>query len=229
MKIVSIIPARSGSKSIPKKNIQLLNGLPLLAYSIRYSIQSSMVNKTCVSTDSSDIAALAVEHGATVPFLRPKKFSTDTSQDFEFMRHALDFFEHEGDSYDYYVLLRPTSPLRPSGLIERGISIMEKHPECTSVRSVAVTKEHPYRAWVLNDDGSMSSFVEDIFESYNIPRQSLPTALFQTGDIEVIRRRTLLSGSISGECVFPLVLRHEDMIDIDHWDDLKAANEKLSL
>jgi len=225
MKIVTIIPARSGSKSIPKKNVQLLDGKPLLAYSIEYSLKSKIVGSTIVSTDSEEIANLAASFGADVPFLRPSLLSGDTSVDYEFMRHALDYFETRGENFDIYILLRPTSPLRPSGLIEEAVEILKNNIYATSVRCVANIKEHPYRAWKEKEDGSIIGFVNNQVEPYNIPRQKLPSLFFQTGDIEVIRRDTLISGSVSGDCVFPLVIKHDDMIDIDSQSDFDRAEK----
>lgn len=226
-KVLVVIPARGGSKSLPNKNILPLHGKPLLCYSVMYALASKSVDKVVVSTDSQSIANIAKSCGAEIPFLRPSKYSQDNTRDYPVMKHALDFFDGIGELFDIYVLLRPTSPIRPSGLIERAIKILENNPSASSVRSVAKIKEHPYRAWRLDDDGSMIGFVDGIDESYNIPRQELPDIYFQTGDIEAIRRITLLNGSVSGCNVFPLIIEHEEMVDIDHVTDFKAAEEKL--
>jgi len=225
MKIITIIPARGGSKSLPKKNILSLNGKPLLCYSIDYSLRSQLVTSTVVSTDSQEIADIAKSSGASVPFLRPGKYARDDTRDYPVIRHALDFFEGQGQIFDLYVLLRPTSPLRPSGLIEKALEILEDNVDATSVRSMARIKEHPYRAWKQDDDGSVCGFIETEVEPYNIPRQELPELLFQTGDIEVIRRETIINGSISGEYVYPLIIDHEDMIDIDSQSDFDRAEK----
>jgi len=223
MKTIVIIPARGGSKSLPQKNILLLKGKSLLCYSVDYSLKSVLVASTVVSTDSQEIADIAKNCGASVPFLRPGEFARDDTRDYPVIRHALDFFEGQGQVFDLYILLRPTSPLRPPGLIEKALEIMESNPGATSVRSMARIKEHPYRAWGQRNDGSVSGFVSSEIEPYNIPRQELPELYFQTGDIEVIRRETIIEGSISGECVFPLFIDHEDMIDIDNQSDFIRA------
>jgi CMP-N,N'-diacetyllegionaminic acid synthase len=228
MKLVVIIPARGGSKSLPKKNILLLRGMPLLCHSVDYSLKSKLVSTTIVSTDSQEIADIAKNCGAKVPFIRPSEFAQDDSRDYQVMRHALDFLEAQGNIFDLYILLRPTSPMRPPGLIEKAVEILEKNTSATSVRSMARIKEHPYRAWRQHNDGSVSGFVYNEIEPYNIPRQELPELYFQTGDIEVIRREVIIKGSISGERVFPLVIDHEDMIDIDNQSDFTRA-EKLNV
>jgi len=228
LKVITIIPARGGSKSIPKKNIQLLGPKPLVAYSIEYSLSSSQVSKTVVSTDSSEIADISKSFGADVPFLRPAKYATDESRDYDFMRHALDYFESLGEVYDLYILLRPTSPVRPQGLIQRAIEIFEENLGATSVRSVAIAKEHPYRAWLENSNGTIDGFVSNVSESYNLPRQQLPLVYFQTGDVEAVSRETILEGSISGGSVYPLVIDHSEMIDIDQWEDFSRAMKVIT-
>lgn len=227
MRVVTIIPARGGSKSLPKKNILPLKGKPLLCYSVTYSLQSELVEETIVSTDSQEIVDIALGCGAAVPFIRPAEFAQDNTRDYPVMRHALDFFETQGHIFDVYILLRPTSPIRPAGLIEKVIEILKAHPDATSVRSVAKIKEHPYRSWELNEDGSISGFIKNESESYNIPRQELPELFFQTGDIEAIRRETIIHGSVSGDRVYPIVIEHQEMVDIDHLSDFEKAAEKL--
>lgn len=223
MKIVVIIPARGGSKSLPKKNILLLKGIPLLCHSVAYSLRSKIVSNTIVSTDSKEISEIAKNCGAETPFIRPLQFAQDDSRDFEVVKHALDFLEAQRNYFDLYILLRPTSPMRPKGLIEKAVKILERNPTATSVRSMAKIKEHPYRSWSQNSDGSVSGYISNVKEPFNIPRQQLPELYYQTGDIEVIRRETLLEGSISGENVFPLIIDHSEMIDIDNQSDLTKA------
>ena len=227
MKVIVIIPARSGSKSLPNKNILPLKGKPLLCYSISYGLESDIVDKVIVSTDSEEFAEIAKTYGADIPFIRPAELAMDNTRDYPFMRHALDYFDSIGEIYDVYILLRPTSPLRPEGLIEKSISILKENPTATSVRAVTQTKEHPYRVLGLNKDGSIDTFISNIEEPYNHPRQELPEAYSMTGDIEAARRETLLSGSVSGKKIFPLVINPEDKIDIDHIDDFRTAEKRL--
>jgi CMP-N,N'-diacetyllegionaminic acid synthase len=227
LKVITIIPAREGSKSLPNKNILLLDGKPLLCHSVKYSLNAIEVSRTIVSTDSQEIAGIAKKCGAEVPFLRPLEYAQDDTRDYPFMRHALDYFDSIGEVYDIYILLRPTSPVRPPDLIKKTINIFASNPNTTSIRSVAKIKEHPYRSWSINDDGSMSGLVKNTEEPYNIPRQELPDIYFQTGDIEAVARSTILNGSVSGENIFPLIIEYDDMVDIDNAVDLKKAGEKL--
>lgn len=220
--VVCIIPARGGSKSIPRKNIKLLNGHPLIAYTIEYAKKYSQQGRVVVSTEDAEIASISKKYGAEVPFIRPKDLAGDDIQDFPVFKHCLEMFESEGCIYEYYVLLRPTSPFRAEGLIELGLAKMREDKYATSLRSVSIAKEHPYRVWQKNGD-YISSFIskEIELEPYNIPRQKLPQAFFQTGDIEIIRRSTLLEGSISGNHVIPLII--DKFIDIDDESDFLVA------
>ena len=223
MKIVCIIPARGGSKSIPRKNIRLLNGKPLIDYSIKYSLNCPLVNRTIVSTEDEEIAKIALSCGAEVPFMRPKELAEDDTEDYPFMRHALDFFDIENTHFDAYILLRPTSPLRVPGLIEAGVALLEKYPEATAVRAVTEANEHPYRIW--REDGPyIRGYMEskENPEPFNISRQMLPKAYFQTGDIEIVRDKTLREGSVNGSNIVPLFIKG-DFVDIDNESDIELA------
>jgi N-acylneuraminate cytidylyltransferase len=227
MHIVTVIPARGGSKSIPLKNIQPLNGKPLIAYSIEYSRSCPFVSETIVSTDSVQIAKIAEDCGARVPFVRPADISADDTQDFPVMVHALRELERlRGYMIDFLILLRPTSPLRPPGLIEEALEIINSNNKFSSVRSVVESSEHSYRQWKLCED-HMVQIEAEVIEPYNIPRQMLPKRYFQSGDIELIRRKTLIDGSVSGNCVAPLFLDRGQMLDIDFMSDLLAAEKRL--
>lgn len=222
---LAVIPARQGSKSLKNKNIKLLNGKPLLCYSIEYSLKSNLIDKTVVSTDSEHYANISKQCGADVPFLRPEDISGDDVQDYPVIKHALDFFDSKGEFYDLVVLLRPTSPLRPSGLIEKAYEIFEKNPDTSSVRSVTKIKEHPFRAWEMTNDRTIVGYERGVYEPYNLPRQVLPELYFQTGDIEVISRETLINGSVSGTKIRPIVINYSEMIDIDDASDFLAAEK----
>ncbi len=227
MNIYTVIPARGGSKSIPNKNIKLLNGRPLIEYSIKYSLACSLVNHTVVSTNSPEIAAIAMACGAEVPFLRPINLAQDLTPDYPVFDHALKLLEGlTGKQIDLIVLLRSTSPLRPASLIERGIQLMKDFPEASSIRSVTKSTEHPFRQWKLEGD-FIVGYETSISEPYNIPRQELPAVYFQTGDLEIIRRETLLNGSVSGNNILPLIIDPEDMVDIDNMADWVEAEKRI--
>tara|TARA_B100001250_G_scaffold66509_1_gene52992 strand:+ start:16331 stop:17023 length:693 start_codon:yes stop_codon:yes gene_type:complete len=221
VKILSVIPARSGSKSLKDKNIKLFNNLPLLSYSIKYSLKSKLITQTIVSTDSIKYAKISEKFGASVPFIRPKVLSKDNVQDFPVIKHALlNSEKYFSCIFDLVVLLRPTSPLRPSNLIENGVEKMIKNRNASSLRSITLSNEHPYRQWLLSSNKKyIHGYQSDVLESYNLPRQSLNQTYFQTGDIEIIRRETILRGSISGNKIMPLIIDRKEMLDIDDIDD----------
>ena len=224
--IYSVIPARGGSKSIPRKNIKLFKGYPLIKYSIDYSNTSKLISKTIVSTDDDEIADIAKNLGAEVPFMRPNELAGDLVQDYPVISHALEEMERiYSETIDIIVLLRPTSPLRPKNLIELGIKLLEKDPFSSSVRAVTTTKEHPYRQWKLNGTyiNGYSIDLSKKLEPFNLPRQELPKVFFQTGDIEIIKRDTLVNGSISGDHVLPLIINPNQVYDIDNQEDFDSA------
>lgn len=229
MNILSIIPARSGSKSIPNKNIKILAGKPLLSYSIDYSKRCKIVTNTIVSTDSFEYKEIALKYGADVPMLRPSNLSGDDIQDYPVAYHELIISEkYFNKIFDIIVWLRPTSPLRPNGLIEKGIKILTDNKNIDSIRSIAEATEHPFRQWILEENRiTMKPYENLSFEPYNMPRQLLTKTYFQTGDIEIFKRSTLINGSISGNIIAPIIINHSDMVDIDDHNDWEIAKNKL--
>ncbi len=222
--IIALIPARSGSKGIPKKNIIHFKGIPLLAHSIIYAKKSLLIKDIIVSTDSEEFAIISNKFGGRTPFIRPKHLSGDTVEDYPVVNHAVNFLENEKkEKIDFIALLRPTSPLRPQNLIEKAYNLLKKNKLGTSVRSVVRVKEHCYRQWFKEGD-KLLPFISNVYEPYNLPRQKLPVSFFQSGDIEFIRRNTLKNKSVSGNYVLPLVLNHKDLYDIDTLEDLNKKS-----
>ncbi len=209
------------------KNLRPLAGLPLIAYSIKYSLACPEVSKTVVSTDSPEIAETARAYGAEAPFLRPAEFSGDAARDYGVVRHALDALESIFDeTIDAFVFLRPTSPLRPPGLIERALELLRKFPEGSSVRCVTPVSEHPF--WQFRRRGDfIEPWLGDAAEPFTTPRQEHPPSFFQTGDLEIIPRETLKKGSTAGDRIIPLVLGREEMIDINYEADFALAEKWL--
>ncbi len=223
--ILCVIPARSGSKEIRDKNIKKFVNKPLLAHTIKYAKSCKLINKTIVSTDSKKYAEIAKNFGAEVPFIRPKKYSSDSSQDIDFIYHALISCEKLFNvKYDLIILLRPTSPVRPKGLIEKGLKIMTEDPLASSLKAVVLSTEHPYRQWIL-DGNYIEGYEKDVYEPYNLPRQKLPRVYYSAGDLEIIRRKTIISKSVSGKKIIPLILKKHEVVDIDTENDWKNAEE----
>jgi N-acylneuraminate cytidylyltransferase len=220
---LAIIPARGGSKGIPRKNIRNFSGYPLIVWSIAAAKQSKSVTRVIVSTDDEEIAAVARQFGAETPFLRPAEFAQDKTTDLPVFEHALKWLaENEGYKPDVVVQLRPTSPIRPRGLVDKAIEILLAHPDADSVRGVVSAGQNPHKMWCLTDENSpMQNLldVEGIDEPYNAPRQILPPIYWQTGHIDAIRAETILNGSMSGKNIYPLIIDSVFTVDIDNLQD----------
>jgi N-acylneuraminate cytidylyltransferase len=222
--ILALIPARGGSKGIPRKNIRDFAGYPLIAWSIAAAQQAASVTRVIVSTDDEQIAAVARRFGAETPFLRPAAFAQDNTTDLPVFEHALEWLaEHEGYQPDVVVQLRPTSPIRPRGLVDEAVRILLAHPDADSVRGVVPAGQNPHKMWRLpeGEHGPMTNLldVDGIKEPYNAPRQSLPPVYWQTGHIDAIRTATILNGSMSGKTIYPFIIDPRYTVDIDNLQD----------
>lgn len=223
--ILALIPARGGSKGIPRKNIRDFAGYPLIAWSIAAGLQSELVTRVIVSTDDDEIAAVAREFGAETPFLRPAELAQDITTDLPVFEHALAWLEeNEGYVPDGVVQLRPTSPIRPHRLVDDAIEILLAHADADCVRGVVPAGQNPHKMWRLpqGENGPMQNLldVDGIDEPYNAPRQSLPTIYWQTGHIDAIRTSSILEKrSLTGNLIYPLVIDSRYTVDIDNlWD-----------
>lgn len=232
MEVLALIPARGGSKSIPRKNIRDFAGYPLIAYSIAAGIQAKQVTRVIVSTDDEEIAAIARQFGAETPFLRPVELAQDTTTDYPVFLHALSWLrENENYEPEVIVQLRPTSPVRPPGCVDEAVRLLMEHPEADSVRGVVPSGQNPYKMWKINPQGYMTPLLEapGVAEPYNAPRQLLPATYWQTGHIDAIRRRTILDKkSLSGEIILPLIIDPRYTVDIDTLNDWRRAEWLVS-
>ena len=223
--ILAIIPARGGSKGIPRKNVRNFAGYPLIAYSIAAGLKSELVTRVIVSTDDDEIAEAAREYGAETPFMRPFVFAEDNTTDLPVFEHALAWLAENEDYHpDVVVQLRPTSPIRPLDCVDDAIRILLAHPEADSVRGVVPAGQNPHKMWRLPDgeNAAMRNLldVDGIAEPYNAPRQSLPPIYWQTGHIDAIRPRAILEKkSMTGDVIFPLMIDPNFTVDIDNLSD----------
>lgn len=232
MDVLAIIPARSGSKSVVHKNIRLLLGKPLMAYSIEHALACRHINRVVVSTDSELYAEIAKQYGAEAPFLRPPAISGDCSNDLELFMHALDWFENnEGFLPDICVQLRPTHPIRNPEDTDRMIEMLIADPEADSVRSLIVNRNIiPYKMWIKKDGNMIEPLLtlEGNREPYNSPRQMLPMTWFQNASVDVIRTACILKKkSLSGDRILGYEMEGE--YDIDYEEDfIKVEQEMLA-
>ena len=222
--ILAIIPARGGSKGIPRKNIRNFAGWPLMAWSIAAGRQARTVTRVIVSTDDEEIAGIARHYGAQAPFLRPTEFAQDNSTDLPSFEHALKWLaEHEGYKPEIVIQLRPTSPLRPPGMVDQAVKILLDHPDADCVRGVVPAGQNPHKMWrIPQEKGAMTPLLEvdGIDEPYNAPRQILPQVYWQTGHIDAIRVDTILKkGSMTGNKIYPLIIDARYTVDIDNLAD----------
>ncbi|MEN4042934.1 MAG: acylneuraminate cytidylyltransferase [Anaerolineaceae bacterium] len=222
--VLVIIPARGGSKGIPRKNIRDFAGYPLIAYSIAAGLQAASVTRTIVSTDDEEIAAAARQWGAETPFMRPADISQDQTQDLPVYEHALRWLaEHEAYHPDVVVQLRPTSPVRPAGCVDAAVKLLLEHPEASSVRGVIPAGQNPFKMWTIDaESGQMKGLlpVPGMAEPYNAPRQALPPVYWQTGHIDAIRPKVILEQhSMSGTAILPLMIDPQYTVDIDNPSD----------
>jgi N-acylneuraminate cytidylyltransferase len=222
--ILALIPARGGSKGIPRKNIRLFAGYPLIAWSIAAAKQSDLVTRIIVSTDDEEIAAIAREWGAETPFLRPSEFAQDKSTDLPVFEHALKWLEDvEGYRPDVILQLRPTSPIRPRTLVDDAIRILLDHADADCVRGVVPAAQNPFKMWRFNGEGKPLKpllEVDGIDEPYNAPRQILPPVYWQTGHIDAIRDSTIAQKkSLTGDVIYPLLIDPKYTVDIDNLSD----------
>jgi len=222
--ILAIIPARGGSKGIPRKNIRLFAGYPLIAWSIAAAKKSDLVTRIIVSTDDEEIAAVAREWGAETPFLRPAELAQDKTTDLPVFEHALNWLKDaEGYTPDAVVQLRPTSPIRPVSMVDDAIRILIDHADADCVRGVVPAGQNPFKMWRFNgDDKPLAQLLEvpGIAEPYNAPRQILPPVYWQTGHIDAIRTSTIVNKkSLTGDVIYPLVIDPKYTVDIDTLPD----------
>ncbi len=230
MDILAIIPARGGSKSIPRKNIKLLAGKPLIAWTIEEAKKSKYITRVIVSTDDAEIAEVARVYGAEVPFIRPAEISGDLATDVEFLTHALDFLK-EKEGYEPEIILRlpPTSPLRTATHIDEGIKVLLADPEADASRPITAAPKHPYKMWVIGEGGKyLESFLPKSFtgfdEPHNMPRQLFPKVYVHTGAMDVMRLRTIRElKSTSGKKLTFFFMKEEDSVNIDNPIDFEIA------
>ena len=230
--VLALIPARGGSKGIPRKNIRDFAGAPLIAWSIAAALRAEAVTRVIVSTDDEESAAVARAWGAETPFLRPVDLAQDDTTDYPVFRQALDWLAaHEDYHPDVVVQLRPTSPVRPLHCVDEAVSLLLAHPSADCVRGVVPSGQNPFKMWKVDpESGRMLPLlqVEGVAEPYNAPRQSLPRTYWQTGHIDAIRASTILEkGSLTGGEILPLMIDPRYTADIDTPADWERCERLL--
>ncbi len=220
--VYSIIPARSGSKTIKNKNIFLINKKPLIYYSITTSKKSKLIDRTFLLTDSKKYSNIGLRYGAEIPYLRSKKVSGDKTSDY---LTIIDFIKNLKKLRivlpDYIVHLRPTSPLRKSGVIDNAIKKIHKFKDYTSLRSIHEMDESAYKTAEIKNKRLVSSFKKNKnMDLINDPRNFFPKTFFTNGYVDVLRTEYIVKEKkIHGNNVYPF--KTTDPHDIDNIDKLK--------
>jgi CMP-N,N'-diacetyllegionaminic acid synthase len=223
MNILAVIPARGGSKSVPRKNIATIAGKPLLSFAIEEAMKVSSITDILVSTDDLEIANVARSYGAFVPFLRPAELATDDAQSAPVLIHALlEMESYSRKHYDAVIMLQPTTPLRQAHHIQTAIDIFTKNI-CDSVVSVvSVGGYHPFRMKRLIGN-RLVNFIDQGFEDMR-PRQVLPSVYIRNGAIYLSCRRLIVDQKqIVGELCLGFEMSAEESINIDNIIDFKLA------
>lgn len=221
--MIAIIPARSGSKGVPGKNIKSLGGIPLFAFSIIAAKMMPSVSRVIVSTDSIEYSEIAKEYGAEVPFLRPIEISGDKSTDYDLFLHALNWFkDYENFIPDYLLHLRPTTPLRDPQIMEDAVKLFNENKNiATSLRSGHSAPESPYK-WFLKDDNNYFKGLRDDLtpEKVNLPRQSFPSVYIPDGYIDILKSSVILENrTLHGDKM--LVFESPFCVEVDTKDDFE--------
>lgn len=234
MIIYFIIPARGGSKGIPRKNIKLFKNKPLIEWSILQSKSSKYFNnnsKVFVTTDDLEIQKIALDCGAECPFLRPSEISQDLSTDYEFMEHFINYLINNKIKIpDLIIQMRPTYPTRKVKVIDEIIKIfLDNFDNYESLRTVIENEKTPYKMYNIIDNNLVPLFkeVNNIKEPYNQCRQKLPKTYLHNGYLDIIKTSILINKkSISGDKILPFIMDKNEIDDIDTIEDWYAAEKK---
>ena len=232
--ITALIPARGGSKGVHKKNITHVGGFPLIAHSIAVCEMSKNIDRIIVSTDDKEIAEIARQYGAEVPFLRPERYALDTSTDFDVLNHFLfkSGYYEGGHNDNPIAYIRPTTPNRDPRKIDELIDVFIKSDlfeEATSARSAHELAESPYKYYQIQDN-----YFEGLFDHFggvkdytNLPRQTFPSVYHPNGYIDIVKPRTLNElGKTFGDKVFPLLTA--PVLEIDTEEQLRTIEKNFS-
>lgn len=231
MLIYFLIPARGGSKGIPKKNIKLFAGKPLIQWSIEQAKQSKYFSKVFVSTDDKEIQKISLECGALAPFLRPKEISDDLSPDYDFMEHFINYLiENSLEIPDLIVQMRPTYPTRKVKIIDDIIEkFIENYDNFDSIRTIIENDRTPYKMYNIINNELVPLFkeVNNIHEPYNQPRQVLPKTYLHNGYIDILKTSIIKEKkSMTGDKILPYIMNKDEIDDIDTIDEWINAEEK---
>jgi len=223
MQILGLIPARGGSKGIPRKNIIPLAGKPLLAYTCEAALQSRFLTRTLLNTDDPEIAAVGQEYGVEVPFLRPQELARDETPILPVIQHTLTWLaEHENFVPEAVVLLQPTSPMRSGLHIDAAIGVFRDHQADTVVSVMEVPHQfNPVSLMQIDENHQLHLYLEG---PMILRRQEKPRVYARNGPaILIVSREVLLQGQLYGDRIYPYLMDRISSLDIDDAMDLQIA------
>jgi CMP-N,N'-diacetyllegionaminic acid synthase len=228
MRVLGLIPARGGSKGVPRKNVRLLRGRPLLEYTAEAARSARRLVRTILSTEDAEIAEVGRRCGLEVPFLRPEDLARDNTPTLPVVQHALAWLEKQGDSFDAVCILQPTCPVRRSGLIDDCIDRLEKSGADSVVTVLPVPPEHnPH--WVYFSDAEGFLHLSTGEKTPRPRRQDLPPAFHREGSVYVIRRRVIMEeNTILGNLVSGYAVDPSETVNIDEPEDWERAERLLA-
>jgi len=232
MNILTVIPARAGSKGVPGKNLRPLGGVPLLARAIRTALASKHSSTIVVTTDSQEMATIAKAEGASVPFLRPASLADDKTPVPPVILNALEFMESEGATFDIVVALQPTNPLLSTETFDQVLDrILLENDLDSVVTTTLIRKGHPFRAYAIDQDKHLKPLTEYTTEKY-LQKQDRPDAFQMTGGLIARRSQTLrknrAAGFALGDTIGAIEVDEFESIDIDSEIDLLFAEAVLN-
>ncbi len=231
LKIIALIPARSGSKRVLDKNIRVLGGHPLLAYSIAAARDSGVFDAVVVSTDNEKYADIARSYGAEVPFLRPPEFAGSTSPDIEWIEHAIAMLAKAGREFDCFSILRPTSPFRTADTIRRAWDLFSSDKDADSLRAVEKCSQHPGKMWRISG-GRMQPLLQGNINGvpyHSCQMAALPEIYVQNASLEIAWTRVVQQyRTIAGEKIIPFISEGVEGFDINMPEDWWLAEHMLS-
>lgn len=229
-KVIALIPARSGSKGVPNKNIRALGKYPLIAWSIMAAKKSRLIDRVIVSTDSDEYAKLAIKFGAEAPFLRPLEISGDRSTDYDCIAHALDWLALNGGEPDFIAHIRPTTPFRSPSIINSAIEVFQNSPKnITALRSAHEMSESAYKTFEITEEGRFKRVGGEgtALDAANNARQQFPVTYHANGYIDILAASFIReSGLIHGDWVLPFIT--PSVIEVDTEDDFSQLEYQLS-
>ena len=226
-KALGVIPARGGSKGVPRKNIRSLGGKPLIAWTIEAALASSL-DRVVVSSDDEEIIEIANRYGDLAPFVRPSELATDSAMTLPVVQHAVSHVESEGAAVDVVVLLQPTTPFRRAETIDLGLKRLADSGCDSLVSIVEVGGYHPFRMKRLVDEDRLINYIDQGFEDMR-PRQELPPVYIREGSLYIARRGLVMEAEILvGGDVRAIVVEPGSTVNIDSEADFLRAEQMIA-